>query len=88
MNAKAARDKITKVAGLLVNRFGPEADVFTLLNDALVDLRDEPPLPKKVEAVVEVPVVVEPETEAEAVEPEPEVEEEAPPEKPRGKRRY
>ena len=41
-NIAAAREEITKAAGLLVNRFGHESDVFARLNAALAYLRDEP----------------------------------------------
>ncbi|HLA81549.1 MAG TPA: hypothetical protein VJP78_08040 [Thermoleophilia bacterium] len=43
-NIPAAREEITKAAGLLVNRFGHEADVFARLNAALEHLRDDPPV--------------------------------------------
>ena len=62
-----ARDKITRAAGLLVTRFGHEAPVFELLNDALKDLREDP-APRVAKAAPE----PEPEPEPEA---EPDVEE-------------
>ena len=43
-NIPAAREEITKAAGLLVNRFGHEADVFARLTAALQYLRDDPPV--------------------------------------------
>ena len=61
-NIAAAREEITKAAGLLVNRFGHESDVFARLNAALAYLRDEP-APKAPQVHPEQIVRVEPEPE-------------------------
>lgn len=58
MDAAGARDKITRAAGLLVNRFGHESDVFALLNGALDDLKDSAPVPAVVEEETTPPPVL------------------------------